>query len=94
MGTEVGNLFYIFIFSLWTTDLKNDAVPLIILEDHKEIISNKESDNVKHQGQVIRFRSIVNTSQVLFYFPLLKRSRVIFLLKILNAFYLNNDNGK
>lgn len=51
---------------------------LIILEDHKEIISNKEADNVKHQGQVIWFRSIVNTSQISLYFPLLKRSRVIF----------------
>lgn len=70
-------MFYIFIFSLWTTDLKNDAVSLIILEFHKEILSNKEADNVKHQGQVIRFRSIVNTSQASWYSPLLKRSRVI-----------------
>lgn len=63
---------------------------LFILEDHKEIISNKEADNVKHQDQVIRFGSSVNESHYIS--PYWKGQEWFFL--ILDAFYLNNENGK
>lgn len=90
LGKEVGNLVCSFIFHLWIIHLKNDAVSLIILKDHKEIISNK-AENRRYQGQVIGVLWIQVKSHCTS--PYWK-GQEWFLFKILNAFYLNNENRK